>query len=217
MTEHQRISPWERFVLGFVIIAVGVGLSIACLFSSDALAAPSAAAKAPHQTVAALRVAIRWNHTVVTTLNRRIAIANDRAGGGRANPTCHAIESCRLLLRRQQHARIWAEGAWQRLITSETPSGAMRIVRYRFHGCGATAVARAISIVGWESRWERFNVNAAGDTGWWQIELPAHPDVSYAQATDAWESTGIAVRWSKCGANWSPTWSSVRDHGKDWD
>lgn len=102
-------------------------------------------------------------------------------------------------------------------MTAQTVANAHRVVRYQFHDCGAEATAEALQIVGWESSWQRYNVNAAGDTGWWQFELPAHPDISTAEAEDVQWSTERARRDSHCGRDWSPEWSSVRDHGKNWD
>jgi hypothetical protein len=180
----------------------------------------------PCSTITRCRKAAAWNHSIVVDRNLKLAIANGRAGGGRDLRSCHTLGDCRRLAAEQKHARLWSEAAWRHLRHDNTPQGAMRIVRYRFHPCGRVAQARAHLIVGWESRWQRFNINGAGDTSWWQIEKGSdsppghgwdpHPDISVAQAEDAWESTGIAVRWSRCGADWSPTWTSVRDHGMDW-
>lgn len=181
----------------------------------------------PCKPIAKCRTSIAWNHQVINTLNGRLAIANGRAGGGRSTPACHTLAACQRLQRSQSSSRIWAEEAWTRLTHDETKHGAMRVVRYLFHPCGKTAQVRAALIVGWESSWLRFNINGAGDTSWWQVEKGAdsppghgydpHPDVTVAQAEDDWASTEIAVRWSKCGTDFSPTWTSVRDHGKDWD
>lgn len=192
--------------------------SILALSLVAVLSASSDAKKRECSTITKCRESITWNHSVIASLSTRLAIADGVAPGGRAVPLCHRLSSCQRLQREQEHSRIWAEGAWQRLIHDNSIVGAERIVRYRFTTCGGPAkAAEAAQIVGWESGWQRFNVNAAGDTSWWQIERPAHPEVSLEQAEDAWVSTGIAERWSACGQNWDPTWSSVRDHGRDWD
>lgn len=198
--------------LGALLLVAATLFVLASMYEASSYAATK---RCP--SITTCRTAIAWNHAIVVDVNRRLAIANNRAGGGRAAPpTCHRIESCRDVLARQKHARLWAEGAWQRLRHDNSPAGAMRIVRYRFHPCGKVAQARAHLIVGWESGWIRTNVNGAFDTGWWQFELTAHPDITVAEAEDAWWSTGRAVRDSKCGRDWSPEWSSVRDHGKTW-
>lgn len=178
------------------------------------------------KTIGCLRSAIAWNHGVLNATNARIAIANGRAGGGRSTPKCHTLSGCAHLLSSQKHSRIWSQGTWGHIRHDNTPAGAMRVVRYLFAPCGRVAQIRAHLIVGWESGWKRFEINGAGDTSWWQIEKGSdsppghgwdpHPDVAVEQAEDAWQSTEIAVRWSKCGRDFSPIWTSVRDHGRDW-
>lgn len=192
-------------------------LMVALVVTSTATVAVAHDGKHQCSTITRCRHAITWNHSVVASVNARLAIADNRTPGGRAAPVCHQLVSCRLVLRQQVHARVWAEGAWQHFTHDNTVAGAERIVRYRFTTCGGPIRAQqAHSIVGWESGWKRYNINGAGDTSWWQIERPAHPEVSLAAAEDAWTSTGIAVRWSHCGENWDPAWSSVRDHGMNW-
>lgn len=218
---------WLHGVMRAIAVIAVVLVVLAGYLGFCAIA--NAAKPTPHRapTISSLRAAIAWNHSVLNATNGRIAIANGRAGGGRSTPACHTLTGCTHLLASQKHSRVWSQQTWVRIRHDETPNGARRVVRYLFHPCGKTAQVRAALIVGWESAWLRFNINGAGDTSWWQIEKGAdsppghgydpHPDVTVAQAEDDWASTEIAVRWSKCGTDFSPTWTSVRDHGKDWN
>lgn len=183
------------------------------------LAAPAAGASSKCETVRQCRAAASWHHSIRQTYAKRIATAEGRALPRKASAVSeiHSVQEGRLAVARAVKGEAWARATWAHVRSDNSVAGAERIVRYRFAPCGAEAQRRAHLIVGWESGWSRYNQNAAGDTGWWQIELPAHRDVSYAQATDAWESTGIAVRWSRCGSDFSPTWSAVRDNGQSWD
>lgn len=174
------------------------------------------ASAASCSTVAKCRPSIAWNHQVVTVLNGRLAIANDRAAGGRTAPVCHKLVDCQRVQRQQVHSRIWAEGAWQRLKVDESPAGLDRDINYIWHQCGSENEARGHLVVRWESHRNHLSVNAAGDTGSWQFELPAHPDITVAEAESNWWSTMRAERDSDCGRVMSPEWSSVADHGYWW-
>lgn len=82
--------------------------------------------------------------------------------------------------------------------------------------------ATALRVVGCETG-GTFSPYATGDGGTshgiWQIHLPAHPDVTLAEARSPWISTQIAYRWSSLhdrdgntipgtgGLNFSPTWT----------
>lgn len=169
------------------------------------------------KTIPACRTAAAWNHGIITRDLERLSVARGQAGGARALPACHTLGSCRGLATSQAKSRVWAEGAWRYTLTANTPATARLVIRYEFAPCGAEAQRRALLIVGWESSYYRYSRNGAGDTGWWQFELPAHPDITAAQAEDIEWSTLRARRDSRCGTDWSPEWSSVRDHGEPWD
>lgn len=179
----------------------------AVIVAALSLGTITAAAAPP--TVRELRHAIAWNHSVVVDMNARLAVANGRAGGSRTLPACHSPRACTIQLRQQQHARRFALGAYRHLLADNSRAGAQRVVRYRFHPCGAIAVTHAFDVVEHESGWDRDSVNSAGDTSWWQFELPAHPDISVAEARDIDWSTKRAVRDSDCGRNFSPEWTAA--------
>lgn len=196
-----------------IVFALGMTSLVFCF--------PAHGEAATCKTVKQCRSVAHYNRSIVTRDQARFRVARGQASGKTrvvaAESTCHTVQTCRAAVFKVVKARKWNETTWHRVFTSNTASDAMLVVRYDFASCGPAAQAEAHDIVGWESGWVRFNINGAGDTSWWQFERPAHPDISLSEAEDIEWSTQRAKRDSKCGRDWSPEWSSVRDHGKDWN
>lgn len=193
-----------------------VALNIVALGVGRLVGEATSATHRPCPSITKCRESISWNHSIVATVNERLAIADGVAASGGRVIVCHTLPTCQALQHQQESARIWAEGAWQGLQLDWSPNGLHRITRYLFHQCGSEATMRALNVEGWESDFNHLSQNAALDTGPWQYELPAHPDISYSEAVDGWWSTERAVRDTDCGVVWSPMWSSVEDHGFWW-
>lgn len=190
-------------------------------------APPSHAATVPKHvhcpTVLRCRHDARWNHTVAVENAQRIAIAYGRSSHLKPTPACHTVGGCHIVVLGQVRSRVWAQNGWHRVMFDQSPLGFQRIIRYQFTTrCGASTVATAFRVAHGENE---FVINASpsptGDYGGWQINYSAHHDAFgdgsdkafFYVALSAWRSTEIAVRWSSCGSNWSPTWSAATNQG----
>lgn len=196
-------------------------LSVWAVFTAPTEAAGGGRVGPGCQTVRACRVAAHYNRSIVIRDQARFRVARRQSvvkvRYPAAETTCHTVKVCRQRVAVVVKLKNQQEKAWHVVLTSNTVYSAHLVVNWVFASCGPVAQTEATDIVGWESDWIRTNINGAGDTGWWQFELPAHPDISVRNAEDILWSSQRAKRDSKCGRDWSPEWSSVRDHGRDWD
>lgn len=221
----DRTEPSCRPVGGCFVRCTMRGLLLA-LVAGLMLGVTAQAATVPKvhcKTVRKCRADARWNHKVMVRNATRLAIADGRVAHFKRIPVCHHTAHCRVVVLGQARSRVWAENAWHHVMFDASPVGFQRIIRYRFTvECGASTVPTALRVARAENE---FVINRypspTSDYGGWQVNYPAHhgafgngsDKAFFAAVLPPWSSTGIAIRWSSCGSNWSPTWSAATNLG----
>lgn len=152
----------------------------------------------------------RWNYTkdhvnVIQSIRQQY---NNKLHNRWASP--RNLDGCRHMAERARSLRLAEHAHWKRLRLQ--PAGVKWIIRRTFIRAGHDSVLLAWKIVSCESN---FNVNEynGADLGIWQIELSAHPEITWRIATSPELSTAWAWRASDHGRNFSPTWVCATYYG----